>query len=474
MSNKMAKKIWYSKCLENDWEIFNKQKKMFLNSPDVQKRYGNNFKDDLVFNYLANLPQMRPYLSYEEKVIETNRIALLKLDYDKKVKHVFFKDKELRDYLQDMPLADLQGIKQYIKDNGDFKSLPTLSNENKIQSDIFGLCLHIPYEKSGYSCYFQVADKLALTCEYKDEPLCFAMTDERYELLNNSNSKTKEDENDLKAFRLAINTIAYMNCFPSCVIDGVLKELKEVAYSDFNFCLEKSDKIIEIEKFKNSESGKSVTPHFRNYYFKLLKSDKFTHKKGQIIFVNATMVKGNSKTVLTDESIELKKEIINPDTEVIQNCKNEDEKIISELKTETKRLVEKYEYVAHPVKIEEMDKNNITRKIFSRNRQVTFNALARAKYHCEYNPNHEIFIRKHSDKGYTEAHHLILMEYQETFLPYSLDVEANIVSLCSNCHNQIHYGKEAEIIIKKLYNQRKKELESSELHIDLEDLLKMY
>ena len=84
----MTKKIRYSKCLENDWEIFNKQKKMFLNSPDVQKRYGNNFKDDLVFNYLANLPQMRPYLSYEEKVIETNRIALLKLDYDKKVKHV--------------------------------------------------------------------------------------------------------------------------------------------------------------------------------------------------------------------------------------------------------------------------------------------------------------------------------------------------------------------------------------------------
>ena len=105
---------------------------------------------------------------------------------------------------------------------------------------------------------------------------------------------------------------------------------------------------------------------------------------------------------------------------------------------------------------------------------MTINALARAKYRCEYNPNHEIFIRKHSDKGYTEAHHLIPMEYQESFLPYSLDIEANIISLCSNCHNQIHYGKDADIIIKKLYSQRRRELESSELNIDLEDLLKIY
>lgn len=470
----MSKKVWFSKCLEKDWEIFNKQKNIFLKSPDVQKQYGNNFKDDYVFNYLATLPQIRPNPSNSERIIQTNRIALLKLDYDKKVKHIFFKDKELRDYLQDMPLADLQGIKQYIKDNGDFKLLPNLSNKKKIQSDIFGLCLHIPYEKSGYSYYFQVADKLAMTCEYKDEPLCFAMTDERYESLNSSNSKTKEDENDLKAFRLAINTIAYMNCFPNCVIDGFPKELKEIVYSDFNFCLEKSDKIIEIEKIKNSGVGKTVTPHFRNYCFKLLKSDRFTHKKGQIIFVNATMVKGNAKTILTDESIELKKGIIKPDSEVIKNCKSEDEKIISELRNETKGLIEKYEYEVHPVKIEELEKNDIPRKVFSRNRQVTINALARAKYRCEYNPNHEIFIRKHSDKGYTEAHHLIPMEYQESFLPYSLDIEANIISLCSNCHNQIHYGKDADIIIKKLYSQRRRELESSELNIDLEDLLKIY
>ncbi|MBR1535345.1 MAG: hypothetical protein IJ630_00220 [Treponema sp.] len=86
----MSKKVWFSKCLEKDWEIFNEQKNIFLKSPDVQKQYGNNFKDDYVFNYLATLPQIRPNPSNSERIIQTNRIALLKLDYDKKVKHIFF------------------------------------------------------------------------------------------------------------------------------------------------------------------------------------------------------------------------------------------------------------------------------------------------------------------------------------------------------------------------------------------------
>ena len=36
----------------------------------------------------------------------------------------------------------------------------------------------------------------------------------------------------------------------------------------------------------------------------------------------------------------------------------------------------------------------------------------------------------------------------------SLDVEENIVSLCSNCHNQLHYGKDAERLIIQLFNDR--------------------
>jgi 5-methylcytosine-specific restriction protein A len=67
-------------------------------------------------------------------------------------------------------------------------------------------------------------------------------------------------------------------------------------------------------------------------------------------------------------------------------------------------------------------------------------ALFDAYYCCEVDPSHITFIRKANGKKYTEAHHLIPMEYQKDFSPVSLDVPANIVSLCSNCHNEIHYG----------------------------------
>ena len=72
-----------------------------------------------------------------------------------------------------------------------------------------------------------------------------------------------------------------------------------------------------------------------------------------------------------------------------------------------------------------------------------------------------------------EPHHLIPMAFSDRF-DVSLDVEENIVSLCSNCHNEIHYGKDARILIEKLYNQRKELLKNKKINITLEELFEMY
>ena len=48
-----------------------------------------------------------------------------------------------------------------------------------------------------------------------------------------------------------------------------------------------------------------------------------------------------------------------------------------------------------------------------------------------------------------------------SYFQKSLDVEANIVSLCSYCHNLIHYGADAEIVIRELWEDRKEELEAA-------------
>lgn len=108
-----------------------------------------------------------------------------------------------------------------------------------------------------------------------------------------------------------------------------------------------------------------------------------------------------------------------------------------------------------------------------RDRKVAFNALAYANFLCEVESNHPTFIRKNLDVFYTEPHHLVPLAYAKEF-EVSLDVEENVVSLCSNCHNQLHYGKEFEGILKKLYDERKKLLDQVGIHISYERLRKMY
>ena len=110
---------------------------------------------------------------------------------------------------------------------------------------------------------------------------------------------------------------------------------------------------------------------------------------------------------------------------------------------------------------------------YPRDPMVSKFALHRAEFQCEYNRNHISFTRKSDGKPYTEAHHLIPISYQELF-DCSLDVPANIVSLCSHCHNCIHYGKESVVLLMNLFEQRQKELEQAGISICLEDLLKMY
>ena len=65
------------------------------------------------------------------------------------------------------------------------------------------------------------------------------------------------------------------------------------------------------------------------------------------------------------------------------------------------------------------------------------------------------------------------MAQQDNF-EYSLDVEENIISLCSQCHNEIHYGKHADKLITKLYYDRIKLLKKKKIEVTLEKLLSYY
>ncbi len=152
-----------------------------------------------------------------------------------------------------------------------------------------------------------------------------------------------------------------------------------------------------------------------------------------------------------------------------------DKELIDEINEEVATTLdssEKFEYSGIPQAKEEPTYTN-GHKIYKRDKKKALNALKRADYKCEVNCNHPTFIRKNSDKLYTEPHHLIPLGFSENF-DVSLDIEENIVSLCSNCHNQLHYGRDILTILEYLYIQRKDLLAKAGIVITFAELLEMY
>ena len=132
-----------------------------------------------------------------------------------------------------------------------------------------------------------------------------------------------------------------------------------------------------------------------------------------------------------------------------------------------------FEYNSKPREPEQIGKTEGGVTKYKRSKKRALNALAHAHYKCEYDNAHITFKRRNSDVDYTESHHLIPMAYSDQF-KWTLDTEENIVSLCSNCHNRIHYGEDADIIIKKLFEERKNDLNNAGIEVSLSTLLKMY
>ena len=137
---------------------------------------------------------------------------------------------------------------------------------------------------------------------------------------------------------------------------------------------------------------------------------------------------------------------------------------------------EDFSYNSVPKTKSDLVDNPSTGKKYPRDKRVSINALIYAEYRCEYDSSHLSFKRKAPPYvTYTEPHHLIPLSAYGDF-DYSLDVEENICSLCSTCHNCLHYGKsdERDKILEKLYEERKGHLAKVGLEITLNALKKYY
>jgi hypothetical protein len=92
------------------------------------------------------------------------------------------------------------------------------------------------------------------------------------------------------------SALAYIQCFPDMVKNGIPDDLKHENYYRKSIC-----KSIGMHHSLIEHAG--PCPHYRIGHFRLLSSDKFVHKKGQVIFVHGTFVKGKALTVLSPEEV---------------------------------------------------------------------------------------------------------------------------------------------------------------------------
>lgn len=172
---------------------------------------------------------------------------------------------------------------------------------------------------------------------------------------------------------------------------------------------------------------------------------------------------------------ELKNEIINIEAENIEiDNYNDFEQIEIEQNINSQNQNPTWE---RRPRIAEYTNSPISSRIIpKRNPTIASNALKIANFLCEFNTSDRVFSRKNGLQNYTEPHHLIPISKQSEFENLSIDIEENIISLCSHCHNLLHYGKEEDKkpILRKLFNERKIGLRQSGIKITFQQLLSYY
>jgi hypothetical protein len=94
--------------------------------------------------------------------------------------------------------------------------------------------------------------------------------------------------------KLALASLAYIQAFPDMVADGL-----PVGLSNVNHYRKSYSKIVAPSSIVFTREG--PCPHYRSGHFRLLLSEKYTKKRGQMVFVKGTFVKGKAFDVLADD-----------------------------------------------------------------------------------------------------------------------------------------------------------------------------
>lgn len=225
-------------------------------------------------------------------------------DLNKKLPHVFIEDRNLMGFLKDIEIKDTDIVKGFITEN----DAPYISNElsrdwdglnwNKLfeMASIAGIntsfyALHSPDES------YLIASVRDSYANGRSTRLIVFNDSKDYSLVLFDGNEASYINKDPMT-KLGVNFLAYINAFPECLTEGVPQNISKKSKAGYQNArvLKTSSHVLEIGNKIQNESN-IITPHFRKGHFRYLRDDRFVNKKGQIVFVKASMVRGHAQSL---------------------------------------------------------------------------------------------------------------------------------------------------------------------------------
>jgi 5-methylcytosine-specific restriction protein A len=116
----------------------------------------------------------------------------------------------------------------------------------------------------------------------------------------------------------------------------------------------------------------------------------------------------------------------------------------------------------------QLDKK-VAQERYKRDARLIAEAKERDGFYCVLSKEHKTFLSK--GQNYVEGHHIIPMFQQKNYL-FNLDDVDNIISLCPNCHREIHSSDDKKDILTQVYKKNQRYMKNNGVSVD--DLYKMY
>ena len=210
---------------------------------------------------------------------------------EKRPIHFFISDESFLDWLVDcVPTIEAGSPEALIQMTGDRPAIIHFPTDSRYSTFLF-------YMRPKWNAPFEDVLRDTITSIMMNFSRGGKMNNHGFCMAFHPSHSAKILEDELRHARLVSGIGMYLSCFPEMLKDGPPDDVKHPSHHQYS-----TIKTIGISpKVRVQTERGEVTPHFRRGHFRVLRSDQYTTKRFQTVFVRQCFVKGESATVLSPD-----------------------------------------------------------------------------------------------------------------------------------------------------------------------------